>query len=94
MADETFEKFTREEVAALRSRVAKLEARTADVQRAEAAVLEAARNYARIKCLGYYLEDSGVRVTVDNRTAEHMAKGYEAALLDTAVRILKAETSG
>ena len=94
MGEAMFEEFAREEIAALRARVTKLETKTLDVQRAENAVLEAARAYARIKYLGYYIDDNGARVSVMQRDAEYMAEGYEATLLEAAVRILKAETSG
>lgn len=83
---------TDEQIKALTERVAALEAKKAEVAWAEQKVLEAARAYARMKTMGYFLDKKGFQVLVSDR--EEQTKVAEYMLRQAAEAILRAETSG
>lgn len=72
-------------IAELEQRLAALEGRTASIDRCERELLEAARQWARVKRLGHYIEDGCiVRLNASDadRHSEHLLSRMRSAALD------------
>lgn len=78
-------------VAELERRVAALEGRTASIERAERELIDAARQWARVKQLGHYIENDGTIARLCESDRVTQEDGFMSDIKRAALRLLDLE---
>lgn len=78
-------------IAELERRVAALEGRTASIERAERELLDAARQWARVKQLGHYLEHDDAIARVSHGDRDILTEGFMSQMRRAALDLLDLE---
>lgn len=78
-------------IAELERRLAALEGRTASIERAERELLDAARQWARVKQLGHYLERDGRIMYVSHSDVERYERAFMSEMTRVALNLLDLE---
>lgn len=78
-------------IAELERRVAALEGRTASIERTERELLDAARQWARVKQLGHYVERDGTIARLCESDRATQEDGFMSDIKRAALRLLDLE---
>lgn len=82
---------TDDRIAELERRLAALEGRTASIERAERELLDAARQWARVKQLGHYVESDGTICRFGGSDRAMYEEGFMSQVRGAALRLLDLE---